>query len=127
MWSWNILLVFVECGLQQTERVDQTSSEAQLLSDSPLQACPLHTVLVQIELLLRLFADQLGLKTHKRVQINTETLTVRRQPVSTFRFLGIFSVWVSGICYTQHTDTVFEKKAFKSINTWLQTLNCHLS
>lgn len=52
-------------GLQQTERVDQTASEAQLLPGGSLESRSLHTVLIQVELLLGLFADQLGLQTHK--------------------------------------------------------------
>lgn len=54
-------------GLQQAERVDQTASEAQLLPGGSLESRSLHTVLIQVELLLGLFADQLGLQTHKQI------------------------------------------------------------
>lgn len=64
MWCSNLLLVFVQRGLQQAEGIDQPPGEAQLLPRRPPQAQPLHARLVQLELLLRLFADQLGLKAN---------------------------------------------------------------
>lgn len=55
------LLVFVQRGLQQAQRVHQPRCEAQLLSCRSPQPRARRAVLVQLELLLRLFADQLRL------------------------------------------------------------------
>lgn len=59
-------MVSVERGLQQTQGVDQPPGEAQLLASSPPQPRPLRAVLMQVELLLSLFADQLSLRTRGR-------------------------------------------------------------
>ncbi len=58
-------------GLQQTERVNQTTSEAQLLPGGSFQPRSLHTVLIQVKLLLGLFADQLSLQTHNNRKKNS--------------------------------------------------------
>lgn len=63
--QWNLLLIFVQSRLQQTEGVDEAGGEAHLLTGAPFQADSLHAVFIQVELLLRLFADQLSLETHK--------------------------------------------------------------
>lgn len=64
-WGWGAagysLLVFVQRGLQEAEGIHQPCSKAQLLSRSAPEASTLRAVLVQIKLLLSLFADQLGL------------------------------------------------------------------
>lgn len=62
---WILLLVFVQRGLQQTQRIDQTCSETQLLPNRTSQADPFHTSFTELELLLSLFADQLCLHTNK--------------------------------------------------------------
>ena len=61
----------MERGLQETERVDEAASEAQLLPDGSSQPRSLHAVLVQVKLLLGLFADQLGLQRHTHTHTHT--------------------------------------------------------
>lgn len=63
--------------MQEDEGVHQPRSKAQLLPWRPPEASTLSTVLSQLELLLGLFADQLGLlqKVGKVVRAHSTTFT----------------------------------------------------
>lgn len=53
----HLLFVFMQRGLQESQRVNQTAGEAQLLPHSSLQPRPLRAGFIQLELLLSLLAD----------------------------------------------------------------------
>lgn len=60
----HVPLVFVEGGLQQSQRVDQPAGETQTLARRAPKSRSLGAALLQIKLFLRLFADQLCLHEH---------------------------------------------------------------
>lgn len=63
-----LLLVSVQGGLQEAEGVHQSRGKAALLSWRPPEPRALHRGPVQVKLLLRLFADQVGLQTGRDVE-----------------------------------------------------------
>ena len=66
-----LLPVFVQCGLQYGEGVDEVCGEAEPLPYHPLQACLIPAALAQLKLLLRLSAGELRLQ--KKRKLGSET------------------------------------------------------
>lgn len=75
--SQYLLFVFVQRGLQQTERVHQTRGEAALLSRSSSERLGLGHGPVQVELLLGLFADQLSLSEVRRKTFSNASVLLK--------------------------------------------------